>query len=284
VEPYSQDAESLLLESLLVHLDDRSMIAVGSGQERVAQAMLGAGLETMYAFELDPESAARMREIFAEDARLLVREVEPAAAGATLQCAVRDSEVPRRVGVLQLAAAREGLALLRAAHTIEADVICMQHWLDVPGELGACEWTVEEVVAELRPRGFSSFAFVAHQGEFATFEWQGATVERGAIGSLVFVRDVELQQLLPELLSSASRTAQQALRTGRAFERAWRDREQLVTELRRAADERLKLVDELNRTCEERLVLIEQLERICAERLAVIEQLTEGSGPVREPA
>lgn len=283
MEVYSQNAESLLLGSLLGHLEVPSMITVGDGQAEFANAMFDVGLEALWSFESSGQNAASARERFAEDSRVVVHDMnlDPCQA---LGNALEVGEVPRRVGILKLAVDRQGLDVLRANGAVAADVVCMQHWTDLPGSLGACPWSAEDVIAELLPRGFSAFAFIVHDGEFVTFKWQDAAVERGAIGSLIFLHDAKLQLMLPELLGCAGWIAQRAMRVGRAFELAWKQREQLTDELRRVADERLALIGELTRSCEERLAVIEQLDRTCAERLALIEQLTQRSGPARAPA
>jgi FkbM family methyltransferase len=71
---YGQQAELALLAKALDHLDRRTMIDVGAEQGGLADAMLGAGVELLHAFEPAPVNAAHLRTRFRADRRVVVHE------------------------------------------------------------------------------------------------------------------------------------------------------------------------------------------------------------------
>jgi hypothetical protein len=247
MELYDQDAETRLLSALIKRLDRRSLIDVGTEQGNLAEE-LRASVEELHAFE-------------------------PRSLGPLVDA----GEIPRHVGMLKINAKCENLAIIRGMGALKADILVIEHWKDLPSGVGACPWISEEIVAELRPRGFGHFAFIVHQGEFITLKWDDAEAERGAVGNLVFLHESKLEQVLPEVLYCAGHLAERAVRVGRAYMRAWNDREALVKELRRAVDERLALIHELEQTTNERLALIDELKQAADDRLALIDELTEVS-------
>jgi FkbM family methyltransferase len=192
----------------------------------------------------------------------------------SLASLVDGGEIPSRTGILKIDTNGHNLAVVRGMGALEADVLMVEHWTDLPDGLGACPWTLEKIVAELRPRGFSHFAFIVHRGEFVTLSWDEGEVERGAMGSLVFLHDRVLERLLPDVLDFAGGLAERAVRVGQAYMRAWNDRLALVDELKQAADDRLALVDELKQAADDRLALIHELEQVANDRLAVIDELS----------
>jgi FkbM family methyltransferase len=187
-------------------------------------------------------------------------------------------EIPGRAGILKIATNGHDLTVLRGMGALEAEIVMVEHWKDLPHSWGACPWTTEEIVAELRPRGFSHFAFIVHRGEFVTLQWDRGEVERGAVGSLVFLHDRVLERLLPDVLDYASWLTERAIHVGQAYMRAWNDRLALVNELKRTADDRQALIDELTQAANEfkqaaddRLALVEELHEAAAERLRALE-------------
>jgi FkbM family methyltransferase len=291
---YGQDAEVRMLRRLLSRLDRRTMIDVGAERGGMAEQMLQAGVETLYAFDPHPDNATALRVRFADDPRVTVYEHalsdadgsgelhvssdsngEPLPFGHTLlerndtdeigwrktltvdlrslQSLIDGRDIPAKIGILKIDTEGHDLAVVQGMGALEADVVMVEHWTELPKGLGTCPWNAEEMIAALRARGFTHFAFIVHRGEFVTLKWDDADVERGVMGNLVFVHERVLARLLPELLDDASGLAEEAVRIGRAYMRVAEERLGLVDELKQAADDRLALVNEVTLVAEERL-------------------------------
>jgi hypothetical protein len=136
---------------------------------------------------------------------------------------------------------------------LEADVVMVEHWTELPHGLGACPWTIHDMIAALRPREFSHFAFIVHRGEFVTLKWDDGGVETGAMGNLVFLHDSVVAGMLPEFLDCAGWLAECAVRIGQTYMQNANERLGVIEELRRAADDRLALIEELHDVANERL-------------------------------
>jgi FkbM family methyltransferase len=281
---YGQDAELHLLGGLVAGLDHRTMIDVGAERGSMAEGMLRAGVESLYALDAASTNASALRKRFAGDARVTVHECavsdedgyaelhlstdpdgSPLSFGHTLlECADTDEiawgqtvtvarrslrsmieagEVPNRTGILKIDTEGHDLAVVRGMGPLQSDVVMVEHWTDLPHGLGPCPWTVEEMLAELGPRGFSHFAFVVHRGEFVTLKWDDAEVERGAMGNLIFLHERVIVALMPAILDVAGRLAEQAVHVGQMYARAATERLGLVDELKEAADARLEALE-----------------------------------------
>ena len=185
-------------------------------------------------------------------------------------------EIPKRVGILKIDTEGNDLAVVNGMGAIlDCDVVIVEHWRDLPHSLGQCPWTGDQMIRALNGHGFSHFAFIVHDGEQTTLQWDDASVCPGQVGNLVFLRDRVLAQLLPNVIECAASLAKDAVR--------------IAQERTRAADERLVVIGELTSAreqleseCSMRLAAIEEigldrdlLAQTAAERLAAIEKLTE---------
>lgn len=197
----------------------------------------------------------------------------------SLESLIDGQDIPAKIGILKVDTEGHDLAVVRGMGALEADVVMVEHWTDLPNGLGICPWSAQEMTSALRVRGFTHFAFIVHRGDFVTLKWDDANVERGAMGNLVFVHERVLARLLPELLGEASGLAEEAVGVGRTFMRAAEERLALVDVLKQAADDRLALVHELTRVADERLKEVE----IITERLAWANAELEMRGSSRMP-
>ena len=315
MDVYGQDVELHLLGKLLAHLDRRTMIDVGAERGSMAEQMLRAGVEDLYAFDPHPDNASALRARFAGDPRVTVSEhavsdrdgvgelhVSSDPAGTplpfghtllerddtgeiawrttvpvklrSLESLVNAGEIPLGIGILKIDTEGHDLAVVRGMGRLEADIVMVEHWSELPNGLGVCPWSTQEMVAALHTRGFTHYAFIVHREEFVGFKWDDGDVERGAMGNLVFVHDRVLARLLPDLLACAGRLTEDAIRIGQTYLRAANDRSALVDDLKQAADERLALVNELTETAEERLALVHKFSELADERLRVLEAAT----------
>jgi FkbM family methyltransferase len=186
-------------------------------------------------------------------------------------------ELPGRAGILKIDTEGHDLAVARGMGSLEADVVMVEHWVDLPHGLGLCPWTARDMLAELKPRGFDHFAFVVHRGEFVTLKWDDAGVERGAMGNLIFLNNSALPRLLPVVLDCAGRLAEQAVRVGQGYMRAADERLALVSGLEQTVDERLAVINELKQAADDRLALINELTETAEARLRALEA-TEARG------
>jgi FkbM family methyltransferase len=185
-----------------------------------------------------------------------------AVTGRSLASLVASGELPPRVGILKIDTEGHDFAVIDGMGDLQADVVMVEHWSDLPHSLGRCPWTGDEMVSALTRRGFSHYAFLSHHGEFVVLQWDDATVEAGHMGNIVFLHDRAVSRLLPDVLECASSLAVNAVGLG--------EREAV------AARERLAVIEELER---ERQMLERERQiqaTAAAERLALIEELEGG--------
>lgn len=163
-----------------------------------------------------------------------------------------DEEIPGRVGLLKIDAEGADADVLRGASSIDADLVMVEFWGDLPDTLGPCPFQLEELRSLVEPLGPRRFLFVRHGARHLSVgRWDCADPGRGEWGNLVFVADS---------LVDAAEAALPAL------DRALRRRNERITaEQERAAAERLELIERLSEVAEERLELIERLSRSAVE-------------------
>ncbi len=183
-------------------------------------------------------------------------------------------ELPSRVGILKIDTEGHDLAVVQGMGALEADVVMVEHWSDLPHGLGACPWTTTDMVETLGMRGFTHFAFIVHRGEFVILRWDDGDVERGSMGNLIFLHDRILSLLLPKVLDCAGELAERAVSRGRAYMHVADDRLSLVNELKRASNDRSDLIDELKQAADERLALVNELTEAAEARGQALEETT----------
>ena len=200
---------------------------------------------------------------------------------------VGTGDIPKHVGILKIDNEGHELAAVHGMGALEAGVVIVEHWTDLPRGSGVCPWTTQEMATALGERGFNHFAFIVHRREFVTLKWDDGDMERGAAGSLVFLHDRLLAQAMLDVLDCVGQLAERAVHVGQGYMQAVDDRAALVdelkaaaddsaavlVELKQAADERLALVDELKQAADERLALVDELKQAADERLALVEEL-----------
>jgi FkbM family methyltransferase len=184
---------------------------------------------------------------------------------------IDSGEIPRHIGILKIDTEGVDLAVVRGMSGLEADVVMVEHWTELPHGLGACPWTIHDMIAALRPRGFSHFAFIVHRGEFVTLKWDDGGVETGAMGNLVFLHDSVVAGMLPEFLDCAGCLAERAVWIGQTYMQNANERLAVIEELRQAANERLAVIEELRQAADDRLALIEELQDVANERLRALD-------------
>lgn len=185
--------------------------------------------------------------------------------GRSLASLVDRGQIPRRVGILKVDTEGHDLAVVSALGGLDADVVMVEHWMDLPHSLGLCPWTTEEMVSTLAQHGFSHFAFIVHRGELVSLQWDDGDVPSGHMGNLIFVHDRVLGDVLSDVLACA------VLLTRTIVE--------LATVRSVAADDRLALIDELSRGHEAALKELQHDRDLQADaavtRLEAIEKLKE---------
>jgi FkbM family methyltransferase len=145
---------------------------------------------------------------------------EIAVTARSLTSLVHDGEIPSRVGILKVDTEGHDLAVIAGMGELEADVVMVEFWTDLPHSLGTCPWTVDDLLSELRPRGFEQYALIAHRGEFVLLQWGDARLPPGHMGNLVFVHPRVLDQVAPALLELASTLALRSVEVGEMYSQA----------------------------------------------------------------
>jgi FkbM family methyltransferase len=173
-------------------------------------------------------------------------------------------EVPGRVGLLKIDAEGADAEVLRGASSIDADLVMVEFWGDLPDTLGPCPFGLEELRSLVEPLGPRRFLFVRHgPRHLGIGRWDTADPGQGEWGNLIFVAD------------SLVEAADAALP---ALDRALLQRSERITaEQERAAVERLELVEQLTEAADERLELLEQLSRPPTMWEALVARLRPGS-------
>jgi FkbM family methyltransferase len=173
-------------------------------------------------------------------------------AQSTLAALIEAGELPSRVGILKIDSEGNDLAVLEGIGALEAEVVMVEHWVELPQGLGACPWTADDLFEALRPRGFEHFAFVLHSGEFTTLRWDDPSAERGEVGNLVFLHERALVRLMPALLECASALAGESLEVAGRYVRAAEERLRLVDELHVAATSLRASLEQVSAAAEQR--------------------------------
>jgi FkbM family methyltransferase len=155
-------------------------------------------------------------------------------------------EIPGRVGLLKIDAEGADADVLRGAASLQAEIVMVEFWHDLPLTVGRCPYGIEELRSLVEPLGPRHFLFVRHGSRHVSVgRWDAADLADGEWGNLVFVAD-ELVEAADAVLPALDRVL---------FER----NECVTAEQELAAVERLELIDELSRVAEERGELLERL-------------------------
>ena len=281
---HHQGIEVLALVRCCPHLQERTAVDVGAERGELAAALRRGGYERLWAYEAHPENAAELRGAFSEDDAVTVGEIAVSetdgeamlhlarANGApttlfhsletftettdvswhdqiavprrSLGSLARSGELPGRVGLVKIDTEGHDLAVVRGMGDLEADVIMVEHWVDLPKSVGRCPWDLGEILAELRPRGFADFAFIAHRPGADLVQWNDGSAETGDWGNLIFIHERVVDRLRP-IFQQAANEAQFALETALRVERdAAQER---LTALKQLDEEHRSLADEADR-------------------------------------
>ena len=261
---YGQEPEARLLTSFLARLEHRSVVDVGAERGALSEELLRGGATEIYAIEPEPRNAEALRARFSDSPVIVLElaagdsdgelplhlSISPSGdpitfghttlerpatdeivwnetvlvSGRSLGSSCGPANYRRASASVKIDTEGHDLAVAAGMGDLICDVAMVEHWVDLPKSLGVCPWSSDEMVELFRARGFSHFALIVHQGEFATLQWDDARVSPGAMGNLVFIHDRVVDALLPEVLASASSLAEAAVelavaRTSEAEER-----------------------------------------------------------------
>src|SRR5271167_3969244 len=171
---YGQDVDLRLLTKLIARLDNRTVLDVGAERGSLAEGMLRAGAQRLYAFDPHPDNVSALKARFAVDAHVTVHEcavsdhdglaelhVSTDAVGKalsfghtllerddtdeiawpevltvsqrSLSSLIDTDEIPKQVGILKIDTEGHDLAVVHGMGPLEADVVMVEHWTDLPG-------------------------------------------------------------------------------------------------------------------------------------------------------
>jgi FkbM family methyltransferase len=227
VEPYPGSAAAL--RDRFGSDPDVHVLEVAAGaQDDTAALHLaedGSGMEIDAYHSLDPGPGSNELQ-WKRSLPVEVRSLDSLAAAG---------EIPQHVGLLKVDAEGSDADVLRGAASLDAGVVMVEYWNDLPDSVGPCPYTAEEVRALVAPLGPSRFLFVRHGRRHVSIgRWDVADVAAGEWGNLVLVAD------------SLVGAAEAALP---AIDRVLRERnERTTSEFEQAAAERLELIEELTQT------------------------------------
>lgn len=107
----------------------------------------------------------------------------------SLDSLIRDQLIPSRVGLLKIDAEGTDLEVVRGMGALECDALMIELWLDIPGIVGRCSWTLEDLKELLIPRGLRRFVFVQHRALEVRIIDGAAEMVEGDYGNVVFMAD-----------------------------------------------------------------------------------------------
>jgi FkbM family methyltransferase len=102
---------------------------------------------------------------------------------------LREQRIPGRVGLLKIDAEGTDLEVIRGIGPLECDALMIELWLDIPGSVGRCPWTTDELVELLEPVGLRRLVYVSHQGLTVRLVDGAAEPVVGEYGNVVFMTD-----------------------------------------------------------------------------------------------
>jgi FkbM family methyltransferase len=112
----------------------------------------------------------------------------------SLDSLLRERRIPDRVGLLKIDAEGTDLEVVQGMGTLECDALMIEFWIDMPGAVGRCPWTLEDLLELLEPNGLRRFVFVHHQASSVRLVEGVAEPGEGDYGNLVFMTDRVYQQ------------------------------------------------------------------------------------------
>lgn len=107
----------------------------------------------------------------------------------SLDSLLREQRIPPRVGLLKIDAEGTDLEVVQGMGALECDALMIEFWLDIPGIVGRCPWTLEDLVELLEPAGLRRLVFVHHRGLAVRLVDGAAEPIEGDYGNLVFMTD-----------------------------------------------------------------------------------------------
>lgn len=227
MELYGQQTEVALLGALRPHLRDGAFVDVGAERGGLAQALIAYGYGPAHLIEPAPENAAALRAAFSDDPAAKVLELaagaddgeavlylaqddrgEPmpafntldapgedgmrwSAAGTvprrTLGSLLAEGQIPAKVALLKIDAEGADRDVIAGMGDLRCEALMIEHWLDLPGTVGPCPWTLDELRALLEPRGLERIVYVHHHLLEVRVVDGAAEPEVGDYGNLVFL-------------------------------------------------------------------------------------------------
>ena len=107
----------------------------------------------------------------------------------SLDSLLREQRIPSRLGLLKIDAEGTDLEVVRGMGALACEALMIELWLDIPGSVGRCPWTLEELLELLEPAGLRRVVFVSHQGSEVRLVEGAAEPAEGEYGNVVFITD-----------------------------------------------------------------------------------------------
>ena len=257
-------AENALLTAIIGSLGNKIAVQVGAADRGVLDALLEAGVDTVYAAEPSPERATALRTAFAEAPAVHVLDLSISCQ--TLDSLVTEGAVPADVGLLQVDAAGSDVAVLQGLGRLFSAVVTIEYAHDRPGKRRACR------LQRLRGGALHVRAPLLEpdRGQAArpveTLHVNDAQTRPGDRGAVVFIHDSVFPQLSFSVFAAAS-----AAQT-RLIDRA--------QNLAQEAERQLRLIEDLGRRLDHSSVAA-RLEVLEEQELALEEycRVTRDDGP-----
>lgn len=107
----------------------------------------------------------------------------------SLDSLLHEQRIPGRVGLLKIDAEGTDLEIVQGMGALECDVLMIELWIDMPGAVGPCPWTLGDLVELLEPRGLRRLVFVNHEAAAVRLVDGAADPTEGNYGNVVFMTD-----------------------------------------------------------------------------------------------
>jgi FkbM family methyltransferase len=163
-----------------------------------------------------------------------------AVALRSLESLLRERRIPGRVGLLKIDAEGTDIEVVRGMGGLECDALMIELWLDMPGAVGRCPWTLDDLVELLEPRGLRRLVFVHHQASGVRLVKGAAEPAEGDYGNVVFMTD----RVYDDARTAIALVADQADRLSDALAEM-EVKERNVTIFARAVEKQRVLIEEM---------------------------------------
>ncbi|MEZ4670945.1 MAG: FkbM family methyltransferase [Anaerolineae bacterium] len=127
----------------------------------------------------------------------------------TLDSLVAEGKLPARVGVLKIDTEGNDLNVLQGMGQLQSDIVVVECWTGLDGTLEDPPYTLAELAATMRPRGYNHFGYLKRNQADESLTIDTTHTQPGDWGNVIFIHDSQAALLLPPMRQMQQRLTQQ---------------------------------------------------------------------------